>query len=107
METKSLKALAIKVLQGNIQGNKKETNSCQGGNRVETSGTSVETFCSWADRNVADCEEPCLENKAGIVTRQCPHFKAWWGERVQWLTTNRPGILAKSEREKPDSHAIN
>ena len=60
METKSLKALAIKVLQGNKQGNSKETH------------------CIWIDDKVSDCQEPCLVNDKGIVTRECPHFKSWW-----------------------------
>lgn len=73
METKSLKALAIKVLQGNKQGNSKETH------------------CVWIDGKVSDCQEPCLE---------CPHYKTWWSERVQWLETNRPDLLPKSYKQK-------
>ncbi|MBI5192141.1 MAG: hypothetical protein HZA08_01725, partial [Nitrospirae bacterium] len=74
METKSLKALALKVLEGNKQGNSKETFSFHDGN---SEGVSFpESFPSETQGNTALLLDPSdVENLFKVLKMKLSDFK--------------------------------
>lgn len=42
----------------------------------------IAEICYWQDRVIPDCQKPCYQSDRSGHVSECPHFRAYWDNRL-------------------------